>query len=392
MTVADLKRGAVAIVGAAEADLGLVAPGLTPIDLMAQASVRALADAGVGLHEVDAVFASGVQSRMASVALIEYLKLEPRYQNGSFSGGSVFETMVGDAVAAITSGTCEVALIAYGSTQRSASLASDGPARLVGIRSYDPLITPFGPRMPLSAYALAASRHMYQYGTTRTHLAEVAVAARRWALMNPVAWEKEPLTIEQVLSARMVSSPFTARDCCLVTDGGGAVVLVSAERAKSLRKPPVYVLGFGDAVSHYEIHSMPDLTTTAARESGQAAYRMAGLTPADVDCVQLYDAFSINTILFLEDLGFCPKGEGGAFVENGNIAPGGLLPVNTNGGGLSYGHPGLYGLQLLVEAVRQVRGECEDRQTPDCNVAVAHGNGGTLSSQSTVILGSEATL
>lgn len=392
MSRAELNRGAVAIVGAAESDLGEVVPGLTPMDLMAQAAVRALDDAGISLREVDGIFASGVQTRMASIALAEYLKIQPRYQNASFSGGSVFETMVGDAMAAIQAGLCNVALIAYGSTQRSASMANAGSARLVGIRTYDPLITPFGARMPLSAYALAASRHMHQYGTTRTHLAEVAVAARRWALLNPVAWEKEPLTIEDVLSARFVSSPFTARDCCLVTDGGGAVVLVAAERVRSLKKSPVYVLGVGDAVSHYEIHSMPDLTVTAAVESGRAAYAMARVGPNDVDAVELYDAFSINTILFLEDLGFCKKGEGGPFVAGGNIAPGGGLPVNTNGGGLSYGHPGLYGLQLLVEAVRQIRGECGARQVRDCHVVIAHGNGGTLSSQSTVILGSADTL
>jgi acetyl-CoA acetyltransferase len=392
MSKFELNRAAVAIVGAAESDLGLVTPGLTPVDLMAQASVRALADAGIKLEEVDGIFASGVQTRMASIALAEYLKLKPRYHNASFSGGSVFETMVGDAVAAIQAGLCSVALIAYGSTQRSASMASDGPARLVGIRTYDPFTTPYGGRLPLSAYALAASRHMHEYGTTRRHLAEVAVAARQWALLNPVAWEKETLTIEQALAARIVSSPFSARDCCLVTDGGGAVVLVSAERAKSLRRPPVYVLGVGDGVSHFEIHSMPDLTVTAAVESGRSAYAMAKLSAAEVDVVELYDAFSINTILFLEDLGFCEKGEGGAFVSDGNIAPGGGLPVNTNGGGLSYGHPGLYGLQLLIEAVRQVRGDCGKRQVADCDVAIAHGNGGTLSSQSTVILGSAATV
>ena len=381
-----LRRGGVAIVGAAESDLGEVAPGMTPVDLMAQATCRALADCGLTLADVDGVFASGVQTRMASVALTEYLRLKPRYQDSSFNGGSVFETMVGHAAAAIQLGLCSVAVIAYGSTQRSVA------GGLVGIRGYDPLITPFGPRMPLGAYALAASRHMFEFGTTRTHLAEVAVAARQWALLNPVAWEKKPLSVEDVLASRIVSHPFTLRDCCLVTDGGGAVVLVSAERARSLRRPPAYVLGIGDAVGQLEIHSMDDLTTTCAVQSGQRAFEMARLTPKDVDVVELYDAFTNNTLLFLEDLGFVPKGEGGRFVSDGRIAPGGELPVNTNGGGLSYGHPGMYGLQLLIEAVRQVRGECGVRQVRDCHIAVAHGNGGTLSSQSTVILGSEQAL
>jgi acetyl-CoA acetyltransferase len=392
MTETFLKRGGCAIVGAAESDLGEVAPGLTALDLMGQAAARALNDAGLLPSDVDGLFATSSQVRMASLALAEYLKIAPKYQDSSFNGGSVFETMVAHAVAAIETGLCSVALIAYGSTQRSASKSGGGAARLVSVRGYDPMVTPHGGRMPMTAYAMAAARHMHQYGTERKHLAEVVVAARQWALMNPVAWEKKPITIDEVLAAPVLSTPLSARDACLVTDGGGAVILVSAERAKSLRKPPVYILGMGDAISHYEIQGMPDLTRTCAVESGQRAFKMAGIGVDEVDVAQLYDAFSINTILFLEDLGFCKKGEGGGFVETGAIAPGGRLPVNTNGGGLSYGHPGLYGMQLLVEATRQIRGECGERQVQDCNVAVAHGNGGILSTQSTVILGSEATL
>jgi acetyl-CoA acetyltransferase len=190
----------------------------------------------------------------------------------------------------------------------------------------------------------------------------------------------------------MVSYPFTVRDICLVTDGGGAIVLVSPERAKSLKKKPVYVLGQGQHITHANISSMPDLTITGALESGRQAYAMAGLTAQEIDVVELYDAFTLNTIVFLEDLGFCKKGEGGGFVTGGRIAPGGALPVNTNGGGLSYCHPGMYGLFLLIEAVRQLRGECGERQVNGAETAIAHGNGGVLSSQSTVILGTEATL
>jgi acetyl-CoA acetyltransferase len=233
---------------------------------------------------------------------------------------------------------------------------------------------------------------MHQYGTTREQLAAVAVAAREWALLNPVAWEKKPLTIQEVLNARMVSYPFTVRDICLVTDGGGAIVITSAERARAFKKPPVYVLGCGQSITHNAISSMPDLTVTGAVASGKEAYAMAKLGPADVDAVELYDAFTLNTMLFLEDLGFCKKGEGGAFVSDGRIGPKGSLPVNTNGGGLSYCHPGMYGLFILIEAVRQLRGECGARQVKDCEVAIAHGNGGVLSSQSTVILGSQATM
>jgi acetyl-CoA acetyltransferase len=379
-------RGSIAIVGAAESDLGEVAPGMTPIDLMAQGIARALEDCGLALKDIDGVFAATAQSRAPTLALCEYLRIKPRYNDSSNSGGSVFESMVMHAQAAIEAGMCEVAVVAYGSTQRSAG------GKLISTRSYDPFISPYNLRLPASAYALAASRHMHEFGTTREQLAAVAVAARQWALMNPQAWEKAPLTIAEVLGARMVSAPLSVRDCCLVTDGGGAVILTSAARARSLRKAPVYVLGAADAISHNDIHSMGDLTVTAAVESGKAAYAIAGLGPEDIDVALLYDAFTINTILFLEDLGFCPKGEGGPFAASGRIAPGGDLPVNTNGGGLSYCHPGMYGLLLLIEAVRQLRGECGARQVPGAEIALVHGNGGTLSSQATVILGSAATV
>lgn len=280
---------------------------------------------------------------------------------------------------------CDVALITYGSTQRTISRASASP------REFNPYETAYKPFLPASAYALAASRHMHQYGTTREQLAEVAVSARKWALMNPRAWEKEPLTIEQVLNAGMVSYPFTVRDCCLVSDGGGALIMVSAERAKSLKSKPAYVLGVGEYLSHNSISNMADLTVSGASRSGPIAFGMAGLTPSDVKAIELYDAFTINPILFLEDLGFCRKGEGGRLVENGGIAPGGKLAVNTNGGGLSYCHPGMYGIFLLIEAVRQIRGERGPAQVANCDVALAHGNGGVLSSQVTVLLGSENT-
>ena len=384
--MSGLRRGSVAIVGAAESELGQVAAGTTPVDLMAQATARALADCGLSLGDVDAVFTASSQLRMPTLSLCEYLGLRPRYQDGTGIGGSSFMTHVQHAMLAIEHGLCDVALIAYGSTQRTVSRAAASP------REFNPYETPYRPFLPASAYALAASRHMHQFGTTRTHLAEVAVAARQWALLNPAAWEKEPLTIEQALGARMVSYPLTVRDCCLVTDGGGAIILTSAARARTLRRPPAYVLGVGEHLSHMSISSMPDLTVTGAAHSGATAFAMAGLGPRDVQAVELYDAFSINTILFLEDLGFCPKGEGGHFVAGGAIAPGGVLPVNTSGGGLSYCHPGMYGLLVLIEAVRQVRGEAGARQVAGCDVALAHGNGGVLSSQVTVLLGAAATI
>jgi acetyl-CoA acetyltransferase len=233
---------------------------------------------------------------------------------------------------------------------------------------------------------------MHEFGTTREQLAAVAVAAREWALLNPVAWEKTPLTIGQVLGSRLISYPLTVRDSCLVTDGGGAIILTSASRAAALRRKPVYVLGTGEFLSHLTISNMPNLTVTGAVRSGENAYHMAGLKPSEIDVVEVYDAFTIATILFLEDLGFCPKGEGGRFVVECGIRPGGNLPVNTNGGGLSYCHPGQYGLLLLIEATRQLRGECGARQVSGCETAIAHGNGGVMSSESTVILGSAATI
>lgn len=379
-------RGSVAIVGAAESDLGAVAAGMSPVDLMAQGVRRALDDAGLALKDVDAVFGVTAQVRMATSALCEYLGIQPRYNGSTYLGGSSFMFHVAQAQAALEAGLCDVAVVAYGSTQRTVGRGTASP------REYNPYETPFKPFLPPTAYALAASRHMHLYGTTRTHLAEVAVAARQWALLNPVAWEKKPLSVDDVLNARMVSYPLSVRDCCLVTDGGGAIVLTRADRAKSLRKKPAYVLGTGECLSHLSISNMPDLTVTGAAVSGKQAFAVAGLKPSDVQAVELYDAFTINTILFLEDLGFCGKGEGGAFVSGGRIAPKGQLAVNTNGGGLSYCHPGMYGLLLLIEATRQVRGECGARQVQGCEVALAHGNGGVLSSQSTVILGGAATV
>jgi acetyl-CoA acetyltransferase len=373
-----LKRGSAAIVGVAESDLGQVADGMSPMDLCAQGITRALTDCGLTMKDVDGLFCAMTQQRMSIVSLIEYLGIQPKFIGSSMTGGSSFEFHVAQAMAAVSAGLCNVAVIAYGSTQRSVG------RKQASQREFNPYETPFRPFLPASAYALAASRHMHQYGTTREQLAAVAVAARQWAQLNPAAWEKKPLT--------MISYPLSVRDCCLVTDGGGAIIVTSAERAKSLKKAPAYILGCGHGTTHMNISSMPDLTVTGAKPSGEAAYKMAKLSAKDVDVVELYDAFTINTILFLEDLGFCRKGEGGAFVSDGRIAPKGALPVNTNGGGLSYCHPGMYGLLILIEGVRQLRGECDARQASKHDVAMVHGNGGVLSSQASVILGTAATV
>jgi acetyl-CoA acetyltransferase len=233
---------------------------------------------------------------------------------------------------------------------------------------------------------------MHEFGTTPEQLAQIAVSTREWAVKNPRARFQDPITIDDVLASEMVCSPLHKLDCCLQTDGAGAFVMVSAERAKDLRKPPVYVLGAGSSTTHSIISQMPTLTTTGTAVSGAKAMAMAGVSHDDVDLLMLYDSFTITTLLLLEDLGFCKKGEGGAFVEDGRLGPGGALPTNTNGGGLSYTHPGMYGMFLIVEAVKQLRGECSDRQVDDCDVAIASGSGGVLSAMSTAVLGSEASL
>jgi acetyl-CoA acetyltransferase len=380
-------RGSVAIVGVAESDLGRVPDHTSPADLMAQAVSRALADCGLRLADVDGLFATTSQLRMAPLALAEYLNIKPRYFDGTNIGGSSFMSLLAHAHAAIEAGLCSVAVIAYGSTQRSVSRAAAAP------REVNPYETPYRPMLPTSAYALAAARHMHEFGTTREQLAEVAVAARQWALKNPKAWYYgTELSIEDVLASPMLSTPLTVRDCCLVTDGGGALVVVSAERARDLSLTPIYVLGHGEALSHQSISSMESLTTTAAVHSGAAAFAMSGTRPAEMDVTILYDAFTITPILFLEDLGYCAKGEGGPFVAGGAVAPGGRLALNTNGGGLSYCHPGMYGLLGMIEAVRQLRGTCGDRQVSQADLALVHGNGGVFSSQCTTVFGTSQTL
>jgi acetyl-CoA acetyltransferase len=385
-TVPATLRGSIGIAGVGEAELGEAAPGLTHLDVAASAASVALTDAGLAKQDVDAVFAASAYDSMSAMSLCEYLGIRARYTDSTNVGGSSFLAHLLHACAAISTGLCGTALIVYGSTQRS------DRGRLV--YSSRPLAYEegYGAWFPVSMYALAAARHMHQYGTTREQLAEVAVAARQWAAMTPGAFARTPLTIEDVLTSRPVSTPLTARDCCLVTDGGAAVVVTSLERARDLRQPLVGVLGAAEASWHRHISQMPDLTVTAAQESGARAFAMAGVTPADVDVAALYDAFTINPILFLEDLGFCKKGEGGAFVADGGIAPGGRLPVNTNGGGLSYTHPGMYGLFAVIEAVRQLRGACGERQVAGASVALAHGNGGVLSSEVTAILGNRSAL
>lgn len=382
--MADPLRAAAAIAGVGEAGIGEAAPGSTPLDLIGEAAAVALADAGLGIADVDGLFTASAYYGMPNLNVGEYLGVRPRFSDSTNLGGASFLSHVGHAAAAITAGLCDVALIVYGSTQRS-----DG-GRLKSVAESFPDEQLYAPRYPVTQFALAAARHMHEFGTTREQLASVAVAARVWAGLTPGAFAPEPLTVADVLGSRMLCDPLTVRDCCLVTDGAGAVVVTSTARARTLRRPAVPVLGFGEAHWHRNISQMPDLTVTAATESGARAYAMAGVGPADVDVLELYDAFTITPILFLEDLGLCGKGEGGPFVAEGRTGPGGTHPMNTNGGGLAYCHPGMYGIFTLIEATRQLRGEAGARQVPGAEIALAHGNGAVLSAQATVILGTNA--
>lgn len=391
--MSDMKalRGTAAVAGVATFGCGET-PGFTDMELLARSARAAVADAGLKMSDIDGLCTASASATMWAMPVVEYLGLRPRYIDSTMLGGSSFIAHLLPAMHALQSGQCNAVLVCYGSAQRSAQF---GRREIGAARRWmdpQPYEAPYEPMQPLSAYALAASRHMFEFGTTRRQLAEVAVAARKWAGLNPEAFMREPMGIEDVLAARMVSDPLSVRDCCLVTDGGGAYVLVRADRARDLPKKPIYVLGNATAVWNRQVSSMHDLTVTAASQSGREAYAMAGLSARDMHVVQLYDAFTINTLLFLEDLGFCKKGEAGSFVENGGIAPGGHLPVNTNGGGLSCVHPGMYGIFALIEAVRQLRGEGGERQVTGAVTALAHGNGGTLSSQATAILGTAEAL
>jgi acetyl-CoA acetyltransferase len=378
----------VAVAGVGEADEIGIVPHKTALQMHAEAAANALEHANLGLTEVDALFTCGLDF-MPSLMVAEYLGLKPKYSSSNSIGGSSFVAHLHEAVRAIASGDCDVALITHGETRRSNRKRGVSPRPAHD----DPWLPdwqwerPYGVESPPSAYALAATRHMHEYGTTSKHLAEIAVATRAWAALNPRALKRDLITIDDVLSSPWVVYPFHALDCCLVTDAGGAVVLTSTARARSLGVPVVEVLGSAVAHTHYGISQMPDLTSTPAAHSGAEAFRQAGLTPSDIDVAELYDSFTYTVLVTLEDLGFCAKGEGGDFVSDQRTAPNGDFPLNTSGGGLSYTHPGMFGMFLMVEAVRQLRGECTTRQVPDAEVALVNGMGGYLSSAATAILG-----
>jgi acetyl-CoA acetyltransferase len=380
-------RGQICLVGVAESSLGRT-PDRTVLSLQMEAAAAALADAGLAPSSIDGLMVSGYPYAERQVVLVgEYLGLNLSYVDATNVGGAGFVAAIERAGAAILAGLCQVVLVSYGSTQYSSRTRTLGAGRAPEF-GYQ-FEVPYGPPIPIASYAMAAQRHMHLYGTTSEQLAEIAVSARGWARLNPRALRRDPLTVADVLASPMICDPLHQLDCCLVTDGGGAVILTSAEIAATLPKPPVYVLGSGYAQTHESIMNMPDLTVTAARDSGRLAFDRAGLRPSDVDVAQIYDSFTITTLLSLEDLGFCARGEGGPFVSGGRVAPAGSFPMNTTGGGLSYCHPGMFGIFLLIEAVRQLRGECGERQVAGARVALCHGTGGQLSTGATVVLSTE---
>ena len=383
-------RGAAAIVGVADDVSPTGELDRAGRELEVAMILDALEDAGLTLADVD-----GVCHAESAVGLAEYLGIHPTFTESTMTGGSSYEVHVEHAAAAIAAGVCDVVVSVYASTPRGdRSRGRRMPRRMPpGPNPMAEWEMPYGLRMPMGPYALAAARHMHEFGTTPEQLAAIAVSTRQWAARNPRARHREPLTVADVLASPLQVSPLHLLDCCLVTDGAGAFVMTSADRARSLRRPPVYVLGAATCTDHMGITQMPDLTTTPGVVSGANAFAMAGLTPAEVDLLMGYDSFTITALLHLEDLGFCKKGEGGPFAAEGTLGPGGgPLAMNTNGGGLSFTHPGMYGMFLITEAVRQLRGECGERQVDGAEVAVAHGSGMVLSVMSTAVLGTEATL
>ena len=358
----------------------------TPFGLNALASRLALADAGLARSDVDG-FASAGLGVLQPLEVAEYMGLRPRWIDSTGVGGATWEVMAAHAADAISQGHADVVLLSYGSTARSDLRRKLRTASLDwGSRGPQQYEVPYGVSL-ISKYAMAARRHMHEYGTTLEHLAEIAVSTRANAALNPEAAYRDLISIADVLSGPMIADPFQKLQCCIRSDGGAAVVLVAEERVADLRKQPVWVLGTGEFGSHVSMSQWPDFTVSPAAESGKLAFARAGVRPSDIDVCELYDAFTYMLLITLEDLGFCAKGEGGPFVADGKLRLGGSLPTNTDGGGLSACHPGMRGLFLIVEAVRQLRGECTGRQVPDARLACVSGTGGWFCSSGTMILG-----
>ena len=384
-------RGKVAIVGAADTQVGIV-PELGATQLCIDAACRALNDAGIGKDQIDGLVTCNSMAEpylYHAEAMAEYLQIFPRYCISVGAGGGTTFSILHHAASAIVTGMCDTVLITMADSLRS-GLTREQAMLMQSSTGHSQFEQPYGPTVP-AYYALIAQAHMARYGTTAEQFAQIAVAARKHASLNPTAQMREPITVEDVVGSRLIADPLHLLDCSLVSDGGSAVILTSAERAKDFPHAPIYLLGVGEGHGHEHISQARSLTTSAAVESGQRAYEMAGLSPSDMDFAQLYDCFTPTVLVELEDLGFCEKGEGGAYVDSGAIELGGALPVNTHGGLLSHCHPGNPGSMFaLTETVTQLRGTAGERQVAGAEVAMVHAQGGIMSSHTSLILGSEA--
>lgn len=378
-------KNQIAIVGAAETtELGRI-PDKTSLALHADAARNAIKECGIDKSEIDGVACAG----QSPVAVAHYLGITPTYIDGTSVGGCSFMLHVRHAAAAIAAGMCNVVLVTHGESGKSRV----GGMGWGGGGGFDASLQsqfemPYGPTGPPTMFPMGVLRYMKETGTTHEQLASVAVAQRMWAAQNPRAMMRDPITVEDVLSSRLVAYPMHLLECCLVTDGGGALIVTSAERAAGMDLPnkPVYILGTGESSETPMVSQMNDFTTSRAfRVSGQKAFAEAGISTADVDHLMIYDAFAHLPIYGLEDLGFVGRGEAGAFIEAGNTRPGGTLPLNTNGGGLSYTHTGMYGMFAIQESVRQLRGTAP-AQVDGVEISVAHGVGGMFAASGTLVL------
>jgi len=379
----DVSRK-VAIVGVGESQIGRI-PNRNVFELATEAMLLALDDAGLELSDVDGIFSGGPGGNTFA-QITDYLGVIPKYIDATSVGGTSYIMHVEHAVAAIMAGFCDVALIFHGEGAGSrVGMPGAGQSANTYPGQFE---APFGLGAAASQTGMFATRHMHTYGTTREQMADVAVSTRKWAQLNPRAIMREPQTREDVLSAPMVSWPFTMAMCCLVMDMGAAVILTSAERAKDLKKPPVYVAGSGEGTAHNGVSEARDFSVwEGVAQNGARAFPMAGVSQKDIDVAEFYDAFVFNPMFAIEALGFTELGGSGDFVANGGTAPGGHFPLNTHGGGLSYGHPGPYGIFPLIEGVRQTRGETGERQVPNVHHAMINGmGGGAMSAFGTLIL------
>ncbi|HIG61027.1 MAG TPA: thiolase [Gammaproteobacteria bacterium] len=382
-----MKRGSIAIVGAAETtELGRI-PGLSQLQLHADAALNCMRDAGISMADIDGVACAGE----SPTSVAHYLGIQPNWVDSTSVGGCSFMLHVRHAAAAINDGLCNTVLITHGESGRSnvgrSGFRGGGAATLPG-----QFEAPFGGMGPTTSFTLPFLRYMKETGTTLEQLAMVVVSQRRWAGLNPRATLKEPTTVDEVMNDRMIAYPFTKPECCLVTDGGGALIVVAADRVADFPQSPVYLLGTGESVETPMISQMADFTSSRAFKIASAnAFAEAGIQHSEVDHVMIYDAFAHLPFYGLEDMGFCKKGEAGPYIAEGNTSPGGELPVNTNGGGLSYMHSGMYGMYALQESVRQIRGNAA-AQVEAANISVCHGVGGMFAASGTIIMGTQETL